>query len=454
VIPRYTRPEMGHIWSDENRFRTWLAVEVAATETLAEAGLVPKDAARVIRERADFKVDRIHQIEAEVRHDVIAFTTAVAEIVGPDARWFHYGLTSNDVVDTAQALLILQASSIIADDLNRLSDALQRRAWEFKNTPMVGRTHGIHAEPITFGFKLANWYSEVQRDIARFSAAAEDLRVGKFSGAVGTFAHLTPELEEKICARLGLKAAAVSSQVIQRDRHAHYLATLAVIACTLDKIATEIRHLQRTEVREAEEFFSEKQKGSSAMPHKRNPVTCEQISGLGRVVRANAQVGFENVALWHERDISHSSAERVILPDSTTLVDYLLNKTTNLIETMFVYPERMMANLESTRGLVFSGQLLLDLVEHGVSREDAYRMVQNHAMRAWKEGLDFRQLVMSDKEITGLVPHQKIERAFDLKRQLRNIDKIFARVFSNAGSQVAHSGKQVKSVKASTKRTR
>jgi len=445
---------MGHIWSDENRFRTWLAVEVAATETLAEAGLVPKDAARAIRERADFKVDRIHQIEAEVRHDVIAFTTAVAEIVGPDARWFHYGLTSNDVVDTAQALLILRASSIIADDLNRLSDALQRRAWEFKNTPMVGRTHGIHAEPITFGFKLANWYSEVQRDIARFSAAAEDLRVGKFSGAVGTFAHLTPELEEKICARLGLKAAAVSSQVIQRDRHAHYLATLAVIACTLDKIATEIRHLQRTEVREAEEFFSEKQKGSSAMPHKRNPVTCEQISGLGRVVRANAQVGFENVALWHERDISHSSAERVILPDSTTLVDYLLNKTTNLIETMFVYPERMMANLESTRGLVFSGQLLLDLVEHGVSREDAYRMVQNHAMRAWKEGLDFRQLVMSDKEITGLVPHQKIERAFDLKRQLRNIDKIFARVFSNAGSQVAHSGKQVKSVKASTKRTR
>jgi len=454
VIPRYTRPEMGHIWSDENRFRTWLAVEVAATETLAEAGLVPKDAARVIRERADFKVDRIHQIEAEVRHDVIAFTTAVAEIVGPDARWFHYGLTSNDVVDTAQALLILRASSIIADDLNRLSDALQRRAWEFKNTPMVGRTHGIHAEPITFGFKLANWYSEVQRDIARFSAAAEDLRVGKFSGAVGTFAHLTPELEEKICARLGLKAAAVSSQVIQRDRHAHYLATLAVIACTLDKIATEIRHLQRTEVREAEEFFSEKQKGSSAMPHKRNPVTCEQISGLGRVVRANAQVGFENVALWHERDISHSSAERVILPDSTTLVDYLLNKTTNLIETMFVYPERMMANLESTRGLVFSGQLLLDLVEHGVSREDAYRMVQNHAMRAWKEGLHFRQLVMSDKEITGLVPHHKIERAFDLKRQLRNIDKIFARVFSNAGSQVAHSGKQVKSVKASTKRTR
>jgi len=453
VIPRYTRPEMGQIWSDENRFRTWLAVEVAATETLAEAGLVPKEAARAIRERADFKVDRIHQIEAEVRHDVIAFTTAVAEIVGPDARWFHYGLTSNDVVDTAQALLILQASSIIADDLNRLSEALQRRAWEFKDTPMVGRTHGIHAEPITFGFKLANWYSEVQRDIARFSAAAEDLRVGKFSGAVGTFAHLTPELEEKICARLGLKTAAVSSQVIQRDRHAHYLATLAVIACTLDKIATEIRHLQRTEVREAEEFFSEKQKGSSAMPHKRNPVTCEQISGLARVVRANAQVGFENVTLWHERDISHSSAERVVLPDSTTLVDYLLNKTANLIETMFVYPERMMANLQSTRGLVFSGQLLLDLVEHGVSREDAYRTVQTHAMRAWKEGLDFRNLVMNDKEITGRVPRKQVERAFDLKRQLSNIDKIFARVFGKPDSR-AGSRKATKSIRRPVTRRR
>ncbi len=453
MIPRYTRPEMGHIWSDENRFRTWLAVEVAATETLAEAGLVPKEAARAIRERADFKVDRIHQIEAEVRHDVIAFTTAVAEIVGPDARWFHYGLTSNDVVDTAQALLILQASSIIADDLNRLSEALQRRAWEFKDTPMVGRTHGMHAEPITFGFKLANWYSEVQRDIARFSAAAEDLRVGKFSGAVGTFAHLTPELEEKICARLGLKTAAVSSQVIQRDRHAHYLATLAVIACTLDKIATEIRHLQRTEVREAEEFFSEKQKGSSAMPHKRNPVTCEQISGLARVVRANAQVGFENVTLWHERDISHSSAERVVLPDSTTLVDYLLNKTANLIETMFVYPERMMANLQSTRGLVFSGQLLLDLVEHGVSREDAYRTVQTHAMRAWKEGLDFRNLVMNDKEITGRVPRKQVERAFDLKRQLSNIDKIFARVFGKPDSR-AGSRKATKSIRRPVTRRR
>ena len=429
MIPRYTRPEMARIWSDENRFRTWLAVEVAATETLAAAGIVPKDAAKAIRARAAFNVERIFEIEAEVKHDVIAFTTAVAEIVGPHARWFHYGLTSNDVVDTAQALLIQQASVLIASDLDRLAEVLEHRAFEFKDTPMIGRTHGIHAEPITFGFKIANWYSETQRNIARFKAAAEDLRVGKFSGAVGTFAHLTPELEEKMCARLGLKAAAVSSQVIQRDRHAHYLATLATIASTLDKIATEIRHLQRTEVREAEEYFSEKQKGSSAMPHKRNPVTSEQISGLARVVRSNAQAGFENVALWHERDISHSSAERIIIPDSTTLADYLLNKTANLIETMFVYPKRMMANLESTRGLVFSGQLLLDLVESGVSREDAYRLVQGHAMRAWKEDLNFHELILNDPEISGRVPRAKIEHAFDLKRQLKNIDKIFARVF-------------------------
>lgn len=429
MIPRYTRPEMGRIWSEENRFRTWLTVEVAATETLAEAGLVPKDAARAIREKADFSLERIHAIEAEVRHDVIAFTTAVAEIVGPEARWFHYGLTSNDVVDTAQALLLGQASRIILQDLRNLIEVLERRAFEFKDTPMVGRTHGVHAEPITFGLKLANWFDEAQRDLARFQRAAEEMRVGKFSGAVGNFAHLSPELEEKICARLGLKAAPITSQVIQRDLHATYMATLAVIACTLDKIATEIRHLQRTEVREAEEYFSEKQKGSSAMPHKRNPVTCEQISGLARVVRANTQAAFENVALWHERDISHSSVERIILPDSTTLVDYMLAKTTNLVDTMFVYPERMLHNLESSGGLVFSGQLLLDLVEHGVSREEAYRMVQRHAMRAWQEGRNFRELVLKDKEITKRVPRAQIERAFDLQRQLRNVDKIFARVF-------------------------
>src|SRR5436305_8030304 len=429
LISRYTRPEMGRIWSEENRFRTWLKVEIAATETLAGAGIVPRSAAKAIRERADFKVDRIREIEAEVRHDVIAFTTAVAEFVGPESRWFHYGLTSNDVVDTAQALLTGEASSIIAADLRQLESILEKRAWEFKDTPMIGRTHGIHAEPITFGFKLANWYAEVQRDIERFDRAAEEMRVGKFSGAVGTFAHLSPELEAKMCARLGLKAAAISSQVIQRDRHANYLATLAVIACTLDKIATEIRHLQRTEVREAEEYFGEEQKGSSAMPHKRNPVTSEQISGLARVVRSNAQAGFENVALWHERDISHSSVERVILPDSTTLVDYMLEKAANLLDTMFIYPERMKANLESTVGLIFSGQLLLELVEQGVSREDAYRLVQGHAMRAWNQGLNFREQVLNDREITGRVPEKALQSAFDLKRQLRHIDAIFARVF-------------------------
>jgi adenylosuccinate lyase len=449
MIARYTRPEMARIWSEENRFRTWLAVEVAATETLAEAGLVPKDSARAIRERADFKLERVQEIEAEVRHDVIAFTTAVAEIVGPHARWFHYGLTSNDVVDTAQALLIKQASEVIASDLERLAEVLERRAWEFKDTPQIGRTHGIHAEPITFGFKIANWYSETQRNIERFRQAAEGMRVGKFSGAVGTFAHLSPEMEEKICARLGLKAADVSSQVIQRDRHATYLSVLAVIASTLDKMATEIRHLQRTEVREAEEFFSEKQKGSSAMPHKRNPVTCEQISGLARVVRSNAQAGYENIPLWHERDISHSSVERIILPDSTTLVDYMLQKTTSLIDTMFVYPERMLANLESTRGLVFSGQLLLDLVEHGVSREDAYRLVQGHAMRAWREGLDFHQLVLADKNITDRVPRKQIEQAFDLDRQLQNIDKIFARVFRGKRAPEGKRAPKVKNRKSS-----
>jgi adenylosuccinate lyase len=432
VIARYTRPEMGSIWSDENKFRTWLEVEVAATETLAEAGLVPKPAAVAIRDKSDFELSRINEIENEVKHDVIAFTTAVAEKVGPESRWLHYGLTSNDVVDTAQALLVKQASAIIREDLQKLIEVLKRRALEFKNTPQIGRTHGVHAEPITFGLKLANWYSEMVRNLSRFEMAAEQMAVGKISGAVGNRAHLDPEYEEKICERLGLQVAAVSSQVIQRDRHAFYVATLAVIASTLDKIATEVRHLQKTEVREAEEFFSEKQKGSSAMPHKRNPVTCEQISGLARVVRANAQAAFENVALWHERDISHSSVERVILPDSTILIDYLLAKTTNLVDTMFVYPQRMMKNLESTGGLVFSGQLLLDLVEAGVSREDAYRIVQRNAMRAWREDLNFRELVLADPEITGKVKRETIDRAFELGRQLRNIDKIFARVFGSA----------------------
>lgn len=429
MISRYTRPEMARIWSDENKFRCWLQVEIAASMTLAEAGVVPQEAAQAIAELGDFDVKRIHEIESEVKHDVIAFTTAVAEKVGPPARWLHYGLTSNDVVDTAQALQIKEASRIILDDLNKLKDILARRAHEFRYTPTIGRTHGIHAEPTTFGLKVANWYAEIVRNISRFERSAEEMRVGKLSGAVGSFAHLDPEMEDKICRRLGLEAAPISSQVIQRDRHAYYVATLATIATTLDKIATEVRHLQRTEVREAEEYFSEKQKGSSAMPHKRNPVISEQISGLARVVRANTQAAFENVALWHERDISHSSVERVILPDSTILVDYLLNKTTNLIDNLLVYPKRMLKNLESTGGLVFSGQLLLDLAEHGMPREDAYRLVQKHAMRAWKEDLNFRELVMKDRRITSQIPAKRLEQAFSLKRQLRNVDKIFGRVF-------------------------
>ena len=433
MISRYTRPQMGHIWTDENKFRMWLAVEVAATETLAEAGLVPAAAARAIRTKADFNLARIHAIEEEVKHDVIAFTTAVSEKIGaPHSRWLHYGLTSNDVVDTAQALQVREASVLLLKGLERLRDVLRRRAFEFQRTPMIGRTHGIHAEPITFGLKLANWYAETNRNLARLERAAEEMRVGKLSGAVGNLAHLEPELEERICARLGLQAAPVSSQVLQRDRHAHYLATLAVIASTLDKIATEVRHLQRTEVREAEEYFSPRQKGSSAMPHKRNPVACEQISGLARVVRANAQAALENVALWHERDISHSSVERVILPDSTILLDYMLHRAANLIETLLVYPKRMRTNLESTGGLVFSGQLLLDLAEAGVLREDAYRLVQRNAMRAWKGGECFQNLVLKDKQITRRLSHKQIERAFDLKRQLRNVDKIFTRVFGNS----------------------
>src|SRR5437588_9772694 len=411
---------MGRIWHEENKFRCWLQVETAASLTPADAGIVPASAAKAIAERGDFDLKRIHEVEAEVKHDVIAFTTAVAEKVGPEARWLHYGLTSNDVVDTAQALQVKEASKIILQDLQHLKEVLHRRAHEFKHTPMIGRTHGIHAEPATFGLKLATWYAEVVRDIARFERAAEEMRVGKLSGAVGTFAHLEPEMEEKICRRLGLEPAPISSQVIQRDRHAYYVATLAVVTATLDKIAVEIRHLQRTEVREAEEYFSEKQKGSSAMPHKRNPITCEQISGLARVVRANSQAAFENVALWHERDISHSSVERIIIPDSTTLVDYLLQKTANIIDTMFVYPDRMRSNLESTGGLIFSGQLLLDLVEHGVSREDAYRPVQSHAMRAWQDGQNSQQLMLKDKAINGHRARRDVERPCHLHRHVPN----------------------------------
>ena len=433
MIDRYTRAGMGRIWTEENKYNCWLKVESAASTVLAEDGVIPAAAAEAIATKASFSVKRIQEIEAEVKHDVIAFTTAVAETLkaqGLDAesRWLHYGLTSNDIVDTAQALQIKEASGLIHEGLTGLLAVLKSRALEFKHTPTIGRTHGIHAEPTTFGLKLLNWYAEMERNIVRFDAAAEDMRVGKLSGAVGTFGHLKPEHEERICERLGLKPAAVATQVIQRDRHAAYISTLAIIGSTLDKIAVEVRHLQRTEVREAQEYFSEKQKGSSAMPHKKNPITSEQISGLARVLRGNAQAAFENVALWHERDISHSSVERVIFPDSTILVDYLLAKTADLIDRLLVYPERMKKNLESTGGLIFSGQLLLDLAEAGMMREDAYRLVQAHAMKAWKEDMVFRDEVARDAAITALLSEEKLARTFDYARQLGNVDAIFERV--------------------------
>ena len=435
MIERYTRPAMGRIWTEETKYSCWLQVESAASTVLAECGVIPADAAEAIATKASFSVARIQEIEAEVKHDVIAFTTAVAETLKSQglegqSRWLHYGLTSNDIVDTAQALQIKQASALIRTGLEALLAVLKRRAVEFKHTPTIGRTHGIHAEPTTFGLKILNWFAEMERNVARFDAAAEDLRVGKLSGAVGTFGHLKPEHEEKICERLGLKPAPVATQVIQRDRHAAYISTLAILGSTLDKIAVEVRHLQRTEVREAQEYFSEKQKGSSAMPHKKNPITSEQISGLARVLRGNAQAAFENIALWHERDISHSSVERVIFPDSTILADYLLAKTTDLVDRLLVYPERMKKNLESTGGLIFSGQLLLDLAEAGMLREDAYRLVQAHAMRAWKEDLVFRDEVAKDEKITALLTPEKLAKTFDYTRQLGNVDAIFTRVLS------------------------
>jgi adenylosuccinate lyase len=424
---------MGSIWTEENKYRCWLRVESAASTVLAEDGVIPASAAEAIATRASCSAARVQEIEAEVKHDVIAFTTAVAENLkdqglGEQSRWLHYGLTSNDIVDTAQALQVAEASELIRTGIAALLAVLRRRALEFKHTPTIGRTHGIHAEPTTFGLKLLNWYAEMERNAARFAAAAEDMRVGKFSGAVGTFGHLKPEHEERICARLGLKPAPVTTQVIQRDRHAAYISTLAILGSTLDKIALEVRHLQRTEVREAQEYFSELQKGSSAMPHKKNPITAEQISGLARVLRGNAQAAFENVALWHERDISHSSVERVIFPDSTILADYLLAKTTDLIDRLLVYPERMKRNLESTGGLIFSGQLLLDLAEAGMLREDAYRLVQAHATRAWKEELVFRDEVAHDAAITALLSPEKLACTFDCTRQLGNVDAIFIRV--------------------------
>src|SRR3954468_900288 len=432
MILRYTHPEMGRIWSDQRRYETWLAVETAAADAMAAAGIVPPEAARDIRERGAFDIARIDEIEQTTQHDVIAFTTAVAEKVGPSARWLHFGLTSSDVIDTAQALQMREACDVLLKDLDALSESVRERAFEHRRTPMIGRTHGVHAEPMTFGLKLALWYAELQRDHERVQRAREVVSVGKISGAVGTFAHLDPSIEASVCARLGLQPAPVSSQVIQRDRHAELMTTLAIVAASLEKFALEIRGLQKTEIGEVEEPFAKGQKGSSAMPHKRNPIGCEQITGLARLLRGNSHAAVENIALWHERDISHSSVERVILPDSFIALDHMLRRMTRIVRGMVVNVERMRENLNRSRGVVFSGTILLELAKKGVSREQAYEWVQRNAMRSFAEQQDFKALLLADADVTGALPAPDIERAFDLHEQLKHVDDIFRRVFHTA----------------------
>jgi len=430
MIDRYTLPEMGALWSEETKFQKWLDVEIAVCEVHADMGTIPRDALEQIKSRAKFSVARINEIEKTTDHDVIAFTTNLAEAIGEASRFVHYGLTSSDVVDTANALLLRDACDILSKKIDALLEVLKRRAFEFKHTPQIGRTHGIHAEPTSFGLTFALWYDEMRRNRERLTKARDTVAVGKISGAVGAFAHLDPEVEEKVCARLGLKAAPVSTQIIQRDNYAEYLCTLAIIAASLEKFALQIRHWQRTEVREAQEKFKAGQKGSSAMPHKRNPILSERVCGMARVVRANSIVGLENVALWHERDISHSSAERVVLPDSSIATDYILQKMASLVDGLVVYPKRMLENLNLTRGSIFSGQLLLALTQAGASREQAYEWVQRNALKAWDEGKDLKSLVFSDDEITSRLSADAIERVFSLDTYLRNIDKVFARVFA------------------------
>jgi adenylosuccinate lyase len=431
MIPRYTLPEMGALWSEQNKFQKWLDVELAVCDVHAEMGTIPPEAAREIRDRARFTVERIHEIEKTTDHDVIAFTTNLAESIGEASRYVHYGLTSSDVVDTANALLLRDATDLLIAKVDALREVLKRRAFEFKDTPQVGRTHGVHAEPTSFGLTFALWYDEMRRGRQRLAAARETVAVGKISGAVGAFAHLDPVVEERVCERLGLQAARVSTQIIQRDRYAEYLCTLAIIASSLDKFALQVRHWQRTEVREAEERFKKGQKGSSSMPHKRNPILSERICGIARIVRANSIVGLENVALWHERDISHSSSERVVLPDSSIALDYMLQKTAGLIDGLVVYPDRMLENLGATRGLVFSGQLLLALTRKGVARETAYEWVQRNAMRVWDERKEFQAVVAQDSDIRANLSLEEIERIFALDTYTRNVEAIFARVFDS-----------------------
>ncbi|HYR03551.1 MAG TPA: adenylosuccinate lyase [Syntrophobacteria bacterium] len=429
MIPRYTRPQMGRIWEPENRYRRWLEVELAAVTAMAKLGKIPAEAAEEIAAKAGFDVDRIHAIEQETRHDVIAFLTCVAERVGPAARYIHLGLTSSDVLDTSLALLLREAADLILVDLDGLRAVLKRRAFEHRDTVMIGRSHGIHAEPITFGLKLALWYAEMTRNRERLLRARETVSVGKFSGAVGTYASVDPKVEELACARLGLTAAPISTQVIQRDRHAEYFTALAVIGSSVEKIATEIRHLQRTEVREAEEYFAEGQKGSSAMPHKRNPISTENLCGLARLVRANAFAALENVALWHERDISHSSVERVIAPDSTILVDFMLQRLTTVLDTLLVYPDTMRENLEKTGGLLYSQRVMLALTEKGLSREAAYALVQRHAMAVWTKSGTLKDRLAADPEVRGHLSTAELEDLFDLTYYLKHVGTIFARVF-------------------------
>jgi adenylosuccinate lyase len=431
LTDRYVHPEMGRIWSEEAKFDSWLEVEVSAAEVMAEEGFVPRDAAREIRKKASYTIARIDEIEKDVRHDVIAFTHALAESVGEAGRFIHFGLTSYDVVDTALGMRLRDAMDLILKDVAALAEVLKKRALEHKRTVMVGRTHGVHAEPMTFGMKLALWYAEMERNRRRLEAARRAVAVGKLSGAVGTFAHLPPRIEEKLCEKLGLAPAPISTQVLQRDRHAEAIAALAITATTLEKIAVEIRSLQRTEIREVEEAFSSKQMGSSAMPHKRNPVVSEQISGLARVVRGNLQAALENVPLWNERDISHSSAERMILPQSFLLTDHVLRKATSLVRDLVVYPEKMRENLDSMKGLVFSGQVLLELARKGLARDEAYRIVQRNAMAVWEKEGSLRELLSKDPDVKKRLSDEDLDRAFDLARQMEHVDTIYARVFGS-----------------------
>ena len=427
MISRYTRPEMGALWTEESEFRAMLDVEIYACEIMAELGEIPKEAVPVIREKADFTIERIKEIERETRHDILAFTQALAENVGPEGKYIHKGLTSSDVKDTALGYLMMKSCDLILKGLQNLDQALLKQAITHRKTPQMGRTHGVHAEPTTFGLKCLLWLSEVRRDIRRMEQARETVAVGKISGAVGTYSNISPKVEEHVCEKMGLKAAMISTQIIQRDRHAVYFTTLAIVAATLEKIALEIRHLQRTEVREAEEFFHAGQKGSSAMPHKRNPITCERICGLARLVRSNAQAALENVALWHERDISHSSVERVILPDSSITVDYMLHLTTGLVDKLLVYPDRMMKNIELTGGLFFSQRILVSLVAKGAIREEAYRWVQRNAMACWQEGKDFKAGCQNDQDIQKFMTSDEVAECFDLDYLFRHVDVIYSR---------------------------